>query len=297
MKLTSTSYTDYTDPFVGMPSAELGLAYDFTLISPNSAGQYLIVPGDIGAADNSGKGRLLPREYVTNTPVSAGVSTTITVNRAQVFIPGDEVRIIAPSAEIRLTNAWAEGDTLTVTIGGVSTTYALVAGDTTTAIAVGSAADAFNADPSLSRMVEFIASGDSLFIYSKDFLTPYSIAEAVTTAGDGDAAVQDSLVNLLPNKLIGTIDTNGVNTTTNVLTLDSSAVFDVPVGFPIGDPAVKVDGNKVGINRAAADVGSPRDLDTLAIYTAGVAERSRLPYWDGELTKQLPKITFQGGLS
>jgi hypothetical protein len=185
-------------------------------------------------------------------------------------------------AQILLTGTWAADDTLTVTVGGVSFTHT-AASATLSEIATGATA-ALNADPSLSSMIDAYATGASLYLISKDFFTPYSIAEAVVTAGDGDAAVQNSLSVLTPNQSIGTIDTSGVNDALNQLTIASAASISGGVGVPIG-----VVSTPLGMLGTGLDM--TYDPPEQGLYTSGSVYGDRLPYWDGELARLFPEIT------
>lgn len=285
-RLTETTYNVDIEIFAATAGlrSPVHVTIDATKCQLNADNLKPLAPGTFISGSNDAA-RPLPRTKVTTTAVTASSTTVITVTDASFFVDADVLRILPPSAEIALTGTWATPDDLTVTVGGVSATYELVAGDTTKAIAVASAAAAFNANPSLSKMVTFLAAGDSLFVYANDFLTPYTIAEAVDTAGDGDAAVQDSQAVLVPNKTIGTIDTDGVSDANNQLTIASAAAYDVPIGMPIG-----VVSTPLGMLGSGIDLTF--DAPEQGLYTSGSVYGDRLPYWDGELKRLFPEITL-----
>lgn len=285
-RLTETSYNLDNEIFAATAGlrSPVHVLIDATKCQANADNLKPLLPGTFISGTNDAA-RPLPRTKISTTAVTASSTTVITVEDASFFVPTDVLRILPPSAEIALTGTWAEADTLTVTVGGVSASYVLDAGDTTRAIAVASAAAAFNADSSLSKMATFLAAGDSLFLYADDFITPYSIAESVVTAGDGDAAVQDSQTVLVPNKTIGTIDTDGVSDANNQITIASAAAYDVPIGMPVG-----VVSTPLGMLGSGIDLTF--DAPEQGLYTSGSVYGDRLPYWDGELKRLFPEITL-----
>ncbi|MEO0537529.1 MAG: hypothetical protein AAF215_27170 [Cyanobacteria bacterium P01_A01_bin.123] len=235
-------------------------------------------PGYFGAASGS-LARLLPRSKVATTAVTASSSTVVEVteNQSQVFIAGDVLRILAPSAQIDLTLTWAASDTLATTINGYTLTTT-AAGSDTGAIATLHTTE-INVDPVLSKLITAIASGDSVFVYAKDFISQYAIAVTATTAGDGTGAVTDSATNLIAMRTIGTIASSGVNTDTDQLTLSSTATISVPIGMPIG-----VDAMPIGMLSRSIDFEN--DELQMGFYTAcSIKSVSILPYWDGELDR------------
>lgn len=252
-----------------------------------------------GSIPGSTKARILPRMTTVAATAASGTSVTFKPNTAGIFIVGDVLSIIPPSARVNVASAsggWAAGDTITLTIDGQSLVYTVVAGD------VGGSLTATNANvaakllamiaanPYVSRLVTGLpvaGSGTStdVVLWSKDFTSLYSLA-AADTATNGTATA--SAAAFVPNTSVGTI--SAVNTVTDVVTISAASV-SVPLGMPLGvansspenlgliSPAIAID----LLYRESQNYGLYVDTD---VYT------QRLPYIDGQLTALYPQINL-----
>lgn len=252
-----------------------------------------------GSIPGSTKARILPRMTTVAATAASGTSVTFKPNTAGIFIVGDVLSIIPPSARVNVASAsggWAAGDTITLTIDGQSLVYTVVAGD------VGGSLTATNANvaakllvmiaanPYVSRLVTGLpvaGSGTStdVVLWSKDFTSLYSLA-AADTATNGTATA--SAAAFAPNAVVGTI--SAVNTITDVVTISAASV-SVPLGMPLGvansspenlgliSPAIAID----LLYRESQNYGLYVDTD---VYT------QRLPYIDGQLTALYPQINL-----
>ena len=252
-----------------------------------------------GSIPGSTKARILPRMTTVAATAASGTSVTFKPNTSGIFIVGDVLSIIPPSARVNVASAsggWAAGDTITLTIDGQALVYTVVAGD------VGGSLTATNANvaakliamiaanPYVSRLVTGLSvagSGTStdVVLWAKDFTSLYSLV-AADTATNG--TVTASAAAFAPNTVVGTI--SAVNTVTDVVTISAAAV-SVPLGMPLGvansspenlgliSPAIALD----LLYRESQNYGLYVDTD---VYT------QRLPYIDGQLTALYPQINL-----
>lgn len=252
-----------------------------------------------GSIPGSTKARILPRMTTVAATAASGTSVTFKPNTSGIFIVGDVLSIIPPSARVNVASAsggWAAGDTITLTIGGQALVYTVVAGD------VGGSLTATNANvaakliamiaanPYVSRLVTGLSvpgSGTStdVVLWAKDFTSLYSLV-AADTATNG--TVTASAAAFAPNTVVGTI--SAINTVTDVVTISAAAV-SVPLGMPLGvansspenlgliSPAIALD----LLYRESQNYGLYVDTD---VYT------QRLPYIDGQLTALYPQINL-----
>jgi hypothetical protein len=251
---------------------------DASKVSPDAEGRKFFEPG-FWVAKSGDMGRPLPRAKPTTAVTTS--STTVVVDAAQAFIPGDTLYVIPASAHIALAATWAAADTLAITVAGITYTYTAT-GSVLATIATAAAAG-FNADPRLKDVATAIASGTTITIVAKDYRTPHSISVTATTAGDGTATVAGSQSALIGYRTIGTIDASGVNVATKTLTLTSTAAVAVAVGVPIGtaDPVLGMHLRSLDLNEQALEVG---------VYTSLSGKAGAFPYWDAGLAAQFPEI-------
>ena len=270
------------DGFIGRNfEAPRGCTLDATKVTANAEG-YKPVDGLAWIMGPVDAARPLPR---TNTTAAATASSTtvLSVDKASYFVDADVLIVRPPMAQIDLANAWAASDTLDVTIQGLTYQYT---SDTATLSEIASdVADGINADASLSPMVSAIASGDSIWLTADDYLTPYTISVSATTAGDGTAAISESLTMLTPNQSVGTIATDGVDVANNQLTLDAASAIDLPIGLPVGVATSDI----LGLIRAELELTQPDNLNQ-GCFTKASVYTAALPYYDGETDRLFPQI-------
>lgn len=252
-----------------------------------------------GSIPGSSKARILPRMTTVAATAASGTSVTFKAGTAGIFIPGDVLSIIPPSARVNVASAsggWVAGDTITLTINGQALVYTVVSGDgggsltATNANVANKLIAAINANPYLSVLVTGLAvagSGTStdIVLWAKDFTSVYSLA-AADTATNG--TVTASAANLAPNATVGTI--SAVNTATDVVTISAASV-SVPLGMPLGvstslpdnlgmlSPSIPID----LLYRESRNFGLYVDTDVYA---------NRLPYIDGQLTALYSQINL-----
>lgn len=252
---------------------------DASLVTADANGKKHFLPGQFYGEAGT-KCRPLPRTKTAEIATAAS-TTVLTVDNASLFVATDVLYCLAPMAQIDLALVWASGDTLAVVVGGQSYTYT---SDTATLADIATAAAAgINASPALSQMVTAVASGAAIWVYAKDFLTPYTIGVTATTAGSGTAVISGSFTTLQAYQSIGTVATAGVNTTNNQLTLTAAASIDLPIDLPIGAISTPL-----GMSVSEIDLTSDSTLqdEIIGLYTAAsIQSEVVLPYWDGELSR------------
>lgn len=234
------------------------------------------IAGPVSAA------RPLPKTRTTAL-ATASSTTVLSVDKASYFIDGDVLVVPPPMAQIDLTNTWAASDTLDVTVQGL--TYQYTSDTATLSEIAANVADGINADATLSQMVEAIATGDSIWVVAKDYLTPYTIGVSATTAGDGAAAISGSLTFLTPNQSVGAVATDGVDVANNQLTLAAASAIDLPVGLSVGVATSDI----LGIIRAELELTEIDDLNQ-GCYTKANVVTAALPYYDGQTDRLFPQI-------
>ena len=226
--------------------------------------------------------RWLPR-----AKVAAEVSTsddTIQLGKAQCFVAGDMLSVIAPYAQINFALAWANGDTATIEIDGQPLSHTVSAFSSLTALA-NAIADDINADLTLSRKVVALAETQHIHIYASDFLSTYPIAVSKSVAGTGTIDIENSFTNLQPNQSIGTVADVSITDTTQSVTLDANSTLRLPVAMPIGNPSYQP---LNGLNSFEHDLLNESGIVSTAFI--GSLFKDRLPYWDGQLAALLPQI-------
>lgn len=283
MKYTTESFDGDNDLLAGVNGmrSPVHVTLDPEKVSADAEGKKSLAPG-FWVAKSGEYGRPLPRTKLKTDITTA--TTVVEVNKAQCFVAGDVVRIVPASAQIDLTGTWAAGNTLTVTVAGLDYTYTATGSDTT--VIADEAAAGINADPTMNMLATAIASGSSLFILGKDFITPRSIAVSAS-GGSATASVAGSQQVLLPFRELGTVDAGGVNVGTNQLTLTNTAAFAAPVGMPVGtaDRPIGLHLRSLDLLEQAVEVG---------LYTSVSLKRGALPYTDGGLMALFPEIQVVG---
>ena len=252
-----------------------------------------------GSIPGSSKARILPRMTTVAATAASGTSVTFKSNTAGIFIPGDVLSILPPSARINVASAsggWAAGDTVTLTINGQALVYTVVSGDNggsltaTNANVANKLIVAINANPYLSSLVSGLAiagSGTStdIVLWAKDFTSVYSLA-AADTATNG--TVTASAANLAPNTVVGTI--SAVNTATDVVTISAAAV-SVPSGMPLGVSTSLP--NNLGMLSPSIPIDLLyRESQNFGLYIDTDVYLNRLPYIDGQLTALYSQINL-----
>ena len=218
-------------------------------------------------------------------PTTAASTTSLTLaefgkvyqsSSAQYFAPGDVLKVLRPYATITLAGTWASNNILTLVVNGQ--TKSITAGSTLLATIATNVATAINADPSLSKVVEAIASGDVIYLFSRT-MQPFTVTATEDATGTATVSALSS------NVTIGTIDTAGVNVTAGTVRLAAAAAVTLPVGAPIG-----MDGEPWGLIFNAHNAAK-FDND-IAGFNGAAVYGERLPYWDGDIANALNQIYF-----
>ena len=222
---------------------------------------------------------------------TSGATTTVTLadepglqyssKTARFFKPGDVLQVTRPMGTVTLALTWAAADTVTVTVAGQPITYAATSG-TLADIATGLAAK-INATPPVNQLVEAIAAGAIVYLFSQSNAV-LSLTVAAVTDGNGTATASGAA--LVPNAPLGTIDANGVNAAAGTVTLAAAAGTTLPIGAPVGIAGAVAHGLVVNSFEVAEGQN-----DISSVYSAFVWGE-RLPYWDGDIAAQLPEIRF-----
>ena len=252
-----------------------------------------------GSIPGSAKARILPRMTTTAATAASGTSVTFKTNTSGIFVTGEVLSIISPSARVNIASAstgWAAADTITVTINGIALVYTVVAGDVggtltaTNANVANKVIAAIAANPYLSRIVTGLpvaGSGTStdIVLWSKDFTSLYSLT-AADTATNG--TVTASAATFAPNTTVGTI--SAINTATDVVTISAAAV-SVPLGMPLGVATSSPE----NLGLISPDIPVDllyRESQNYGLYVDTDVYADRLPYIDGQLTALYPQINL-----
>ncbi|MBD1871963.1 hypothetical protein H6F75_00565 [Nodosilinea sp. FACHB-131] len=264
-----------------------GLTVDPDKIAADAGGKKIIRPGTIlYKIEGATKHRVGLRAKLA-AAVTSGATTALNLGEigisyktkaAQYFAPGDVIKVLRPYATLTLAGTWAADDEITVTVNGQS--KVIIAGSTTLATIATNVATAINGDGALSTVVEAIAAGAVVSLFSRTLE-----AFEVLATDDGAGTVTASAVTP-GGATVGTIDANGVNATTGLVTLAAAAAVSLPIGAPVG----VAEGKPWGLILEAHDAGK-FDND-IAGFTGAAVYGDRLPYWDSDIAKSLGQIYF-----
>jgi len=269
---------------VGLQSRR-ALTVDDTKVMADAGGKKIVRPGLIlykiaGATKHRVGLRAKLAAAVTassTTSLNLGdIGKVYQSKAAQYFAPGDVVKVLRPYATMTIAGTWVEASVITLVLNGL--TKLITAGSATVATIATNVANAINADPALNKVVEAVAGGAIVYIFSKTS-APFSVS--ATENADGTAVVSTVTV----GATVGTIDTAGVNVTAGTVTLAAAAAITLPAGAPVG-----VEGEPWGLILGAHDAGKA-DND-IAGFTGGSVYGERIPYWDGDIAAALDNITF-----
>jgi hypothetical protein len=292
-KVVSSSFDQYQQIWAsseGMRSPKM-YTFDPALVSADANGFKISHPGLYAAAVGNGKARLLPRTRLTTASATNAATLVISANTIPAFVATDVLHVMAPYAIATFTGTWANSDTATVVLNGITFSY-VVAGYSTLAALATTFAGVLNANQQFSQIALAAASGAAVWILAKDLKSLYAISTqpSDTTAGDGTLPITGSATALAySNTAVGTVST--LAHSTNTITLTGNAGVAVPVGVAIGVRTVK----PIGL------IGKPHDYTStfyfpgddnneLGIYQSGSVYRARLPYVDGEVEQMFPEL-------
>lgn len=265
-------------PLINETSVNIGITNDYILPDANSEKN---VPAGMFLAKVGNTVRHLPRLSLT-TATSTGAATVVGSPVVQ-FVAGDVLYAATPWAAVTLSATLAANDTATVTIAGHSVVS--TAADTNLTTFAALIATNINADPMVSQLVTAIASGASVFIFSKT-ITKHSITVAETGAGL-TFAVDGGLTALEIGTAVGTV--SSIDVATNTITLTGNAGVALPVGAKVGVPVNMI----YGLDPMSHDL-TDKPTYNLAIYTSSSGVKTdELPYIDHDVMSRFPKIIFQ----
>ena len=265
------------------------LTIDASQVQADAEGNKVVRPGSILYKGSGGDGRLNVRAKL-DTAVTASSTTSLgiaeysdqyTSQMAQFFNAADVLKVLRPYSFITLADTWDADDTLAIVVDGQSVTY--TPGSATLSTAAANTATAINADPYHSKLVEAIAAGAVIYLFSKSLRT-YSLAVTATTTGNGTATANDST--LVGNVTIGTVDAGGVNVSGGTLTLAAAASVSLPSGAPIGLSGW----TPHSVVHYSSDL-TEGETDISGVFAA-LVYGDRLPYWDDDIASELPEIKF-----
>lgn len=261
----------------GLRSRGITLDTAFFQPSPETGDRVLYAGTPIGRIVGGSKGRAFTTKVATAALTTS--STAIAVEDASIFAPGDVLIITAPYARIDLALTWANGDTLALTLNGLTVVHTTAGFTSLTALATAAAAT-FQASP-LGAIADFIAEGQRIHIFGADAFT---VSTVEVTAGDGTGALNGSVTALQRGLSVETIAASGVNVATNTLTTVGAVDRALPVGAPIGVLVAEVLGvalSTVNLSETTTDIGC---FDSARVYD------TRLRGWNKAIARALPEI-------
>ncbi|MGB8698736.1 MAG: hypothetical protein WCD18_04905 [Thermosynechococcaceae cyanobacterium] len=285
------------------------LANDIGLRSPNacvidpaymtaSAGargitQKLIPPGAFaGTIDGSDNLRVLPRTRVVSE-ATAGVTTlTVTPKTARFFIPGDDVVVVFPYHRLNFALTWANGDTLTITLNGLTYSHTVSGFSTLTALAA-SVVAGLQAD-SLFDDFDFVSVAAAIHITTPS-TDPFLIVVTSTTAGNGTLLLLGGGESGTGSRyrVLGTVAS--VDPVLDTITLDGAIATATIAGLVIGADGSYPMRDRLGLGLLTPSL--PHDLlygenNNLALFVGATVIKSRLPHFDHELAQLFPNLVF-----
>ncbi|NJM56239.1 MAG: hypothetical protein HC857_00555 [Synechococcales cyanobacterium RU_4_20] len=283
MTVRETSFTRSGQPFAtseGLRSWP-GRTIDKSKCTPDEFGGIVFEKAPwLGESDNNFV-RVLPRSKLTAPTLTS--SPAVSVEDATPFVAGDSLYLIVPSGSATFALVWANGDTATVTVGGVPMTYAVTNFTTLDALAAAAAAF-FQSHPLKPPGVTITANGPSVLISGQSAVT---LAASEVTAGTGTFTASGA--NLAAATLVGTITDVIASTTQNLITLSSNAAVALPAGSAVGTPSTPL-----GIISDGIDLAIEHENE--GIFYSGTLYRNRLGYLDAALEFMFPMLKFLEGL-
>lgn len=248
-------------------------------IFPDQYGKYSLKAG-LFVERTAGSNRLLRRATVTE-PFA---TTTGKIDLWQLFKEGDNLEIPEPTVLLTVS-ALAQGATVLITAGGYSDTFTFTGTVATTTTAAATELAAFiNNSATLSRILRAASSVNAVRLFSADGATVQTVT--IQTAGTIARNPSDGVMST--RTVVGTILTIDRKDNPGLVTLTSSATTPVPAGVHVGIPAGEILGF---INYSLNLDNADRQHVSIVTGACGVYE-NRLPYFDEDIRRQLPKIKF-----
>ena len=261
---------------------------DINYISPDTLGRKYLPAGQFFQDLGNGYCRPLARAKVS---VDTGTGTAIIpVNFAQIFVPNDVIRSLAPSGKVTITSSstgWAAGDTITVTIDGQDFVYTVLAGD------IGGTLTATNTTLA-SAIVTLLTAQAGRFVTASAAANVVQLYSA--TNQDDSLAASDTGVNgtatasgavLVGGQAVGTV--LSVQPDAKTITLAANNATALLAGQTIG-----IYGKAIGMTVQALLLDSNLPLSghmpEQGLYTSASVRLALLPYYDALIKADLPEI-------
>lgn len=257
--------------------------YSATLVkssfNPNEYGKYAL-PTGLWVGETAGTRHLLKRANVTE----AFATDTGKLDLWQLFSPGDVLKLVEPYQKITISSL-AVNATVTVAADSYSDIFTFQGANGSTPGDAAAELETFInlTSPILSQRLRAVADGADVHLFALDGYTVYTIA--LTTSGVLALSPGDGVMTV--NTEVGTIQAID-NTLANAgeVTLTGSATTPVPVGAKVGIPCARVLGFvNCSLNMDYKD----RQHVALVSGASGIRE-GLLPYVDGDIKRQLPKL-------
>lgn len=245
-------------------------------ISINKNSNFELPPGMFIAMtkDTDGSTIFRPLPHAKVTVAATTSSNRFKVKMPYMFVPGDVLNVIAPTASITVAST-AIG---TLTASGQTLSY--------------TPTGAANATEAATKWVEylnssvlkvdytFLAAGTTIHIFEND-LTKTSTLTPTGGLGTTDATTAKVTTT------IGTIAR--IDNSTEEVVLNANAAIALPVGYPVG---VQVD-NIYGVYGHAIVFNDYRDNIDIAVVHKACLKLSLLPFWSNYIKTYLPEVEAQ----
>lgn len=251
-------------------------------ILANQYGKYSL-PTGLWVGETNGERHLLKRANVTEP----FVTDTGKLDLWQLFRPGDKLHYVEPHIKLTVTTLTV-GTTVTIEIGDYSDvfTFAGTEGSTVEDAAAELVQFLNVQSPSLSAKVKALQDGADVHVFAADGYTAHVVA--LTTAGT--VALDPAGGTMATSLEVGTIQNiSNLPESAGEVTLTGAATNPAPLGAKVGVPAGRVLGF---INKSLDMTYSDRCHVALISAASGIRE-GRLPYVDGDIKRQLPKLNIQ----
>ena len=237
------------------------------------------VPAGLFVAEYNNTFRFLPRGTVTQALVTG--QDYFKMTPYNVFVPGDVLSILEPYSVLTITSA-SVGQTTTLSILNPTNANAVTSiapSSVVTEVAEQVAKD-FNKAPYISDHLNFFATGNKVYITSKN-----RISYEIEKGGTVTSTLSETVLTLDTNP-IGTVKVHVPSTGTTYL--EAVATVDVPVGVKIGVPVSKV----LGLHSHAVDFNNAPSRDIAVCNQSPGVRKQLLPYFDYDLETRFPQMTF-----
>jgi hypothetical protein len=263
------------------------ITVDRTKIALDENDERSVPAGSIICKDTTDSWRFLARTKLKSA-VAANNTSILSISNPAFFAPLDVLYAVLPYSTVTVSgySGTTQGETIGVTINGVTVSVTEEDEDTNNAGVATKLANAINNNRAMHKLVNAVAENAVVYVMGNSIVDFHNIAVVTDTTLTATLAHDNSGKLQTETTAVGTVA--AVDRPNNEITLQSNAAIGVPEGMPIGIMVQEM----IGLIVLDYNMSEINNFNYAPLTASNGVYAKRMPYLDADIEDELCDIKF-----